>query len=145
MADQAGERHADAVRQAYESLSVRAEVSAFIEDVGATALAEADLVHVRAGAMAVAEVAAVGVAALFVPLPGAIDDHQTANARYLSESGGGWLKPQADLDAASLATWLQARQRAELEEVATRAREHAWPNAAQLIAEACVQTQEESA
>jgi len=141
---QAGERHADAVRQTYESLSVRADVSAFIEDV-AQALAEADLVICRAGAMAVAEVAAVGVAALFVPLPGAIDDHQTANARYLSESGGAWMERQADLDADSLAEWLQARGRDELMSVAVRAREHACLNAAQLIAEACVHTQEESA
>jgi UDP-N-acetylglucosamine--N-acetylmuramyl-(pentapeptide) pyrophosphoryl-undecaprenol N-acetylglucosamine transferase len=141
---QAGQRHADQVRRSYDSQSVQARVEAFIDDV-AGALAGADLVICRAGAMTVAEVAAVGVAALFIPLPGAIDDHQTANARYLSECGGGWMMRQADLDAASLAAWLLARQRAELAAVATHAHEHACLNAAQLIAEACVHTQEESA
>ncbi|WP_322999698.1 undecaprenyldiphospho-muramoylpentapeptide beta-N-acetylglucosaminyltransferase [Castellaniella sp.] len=141
---QAGERHADAVRQHYERLGLQAQVSAFIQDMG-QALAEADLVICRAGAMTVAEVAAVGVAAVFIPLPHAIDDHQTANARYLSECGGGWLMPQAELDASRLADWLAARERPELAAVAAHAREHASLNATQLIAEACVHTKEESA
>jgi UDP-N-acetylglucosamine--N-acetylmuramyl-(pentapeptide) pyrophosphoryl-undecaprenol N-acetylglucosamine transferase len=119
-------------------------VSAFIEDM-AQALSEADLVVCRAGAMTVAEVAAVGVAALFVPLPTAIDDHQTANARYLSECGGGWLMPQAELDAERLAGWLAERRRPELAAVAGHAHEHSSLNATQLIADACVHTQEESA
>ena len=89
---QAGERHAEAVRRHYERLGVTGEVAAFIDDM-AEALGWADLVVCRAGAMTVAEVAAVGVAALFIPLPHAIDDHQTANARYLSECGGGWMMP----------------------------------------------------
>ena len=141
---QTGQRHAETVRQTYDAVRVEAEVTAFIDHM-AQAMAEADLVICRAGAMTVAEVAAVGVAALFVPLPGAIDDHQTANARYLSECAGGWMMRQADLDEASLAAWLQARQRGELAAVAAHAHEHACLNAAQLIAEACVHTQEESA
>ncbi|WP_066458215.1 undecaprenyldiphospho-muramoylpentapeptide beta-N-acetylglucosaminyltransferase [Castellaniella caeni] len=141
---QAGERHADKVRAHYARLGLRAQVSAFIDDM-AQALADADLVVCRAGAMTVAEVAAVGVAALFIPLPGAIDDHQTANARYLSECGGGWMMPQATLDAAGLAQWLAARTRAELAQVAAHAHEHSSLNAAQLIAEACVHSKEESA
>lgn len=141
---QAGERHADAVRQHYERLGLQAQVSAFIQDM-AQALAEADLVICRAGAMTVAEVAAVGVAAVFIPLPHAIDDHQTANARYLSECGGGWLMPQAELDAERLAAWLADRERPELAAVAAHAHEHASLNATQLIAEACVHTKEESA
>ncbi|HET8596631.1 MAG TPA: undecaprenyldiphospho-muramoylpentapeptide beta-N-acetylglucosaminyltransferase [Castellaniella sp.] len=141
---QAGERHAAHVGEHYARLGVRAEVSAFIEDM-AQALSEADLVVCRAGAMTVAEVAAVGVAALFVPLPTAIDDHQTANARYLSECGGGWLIPQAELDAERLAGWLAERRRPELAAVAGHAHEHSSLNATQLIADACVHTQEESA
>lgn len=141
---QAGERHAEAVRAHYAQLGVEAEVSAFIDNM-ARALSDADLVVCRAGAMTVAEVAAVGVAALFIPLPNAIDDHQTANARYLSECGGGWMIPQADLDAGSLAAWLAARDRSELAGVASHAHEHSSLNAAQLIAEACVHTKEESA
>lgn len=141
---QAGERHAEGVRRNYERLGVEGEVSAFIDDM-AEALGWADLVVCRAGAMTVAEVAAVGVAALFIPLPHAIDDHQTANARYLSECGGGWMMRQADLDAAGLSAWLAARQRPELAAVAAHAREHASLNAAQLIADACVHSLEESA
>ncbi|MER1968860.1 undecaprenyldiphospho-muramoylpentapeptide beta-N-acetylglucosaminyltransferase [Castellaniella sp. GW247-6E4] len=141
---QAGERHAEAVRARYEALGVSAETSAFIEDM-APALAEADLVICRAGAMTVAEVAAVGVAALFIPLPHAIDDHQTANARYLSECGGGWMMPQGALEAGTLAAWLGERSRAELAGVAQHAHEHASLNAAQLIADACVHTIEEAA
>ncbi len=141
---QAGERHAEAVRRHYERLGVTGEVAAFIDDM-AEALGWADLVVCRAGAMTVAEVAAVGVAALFIPLPHAIDDHQTANARYLSECGGGWMMPQSGLDAPGLSDWLASRQRAELSAVATHAREHASLNAAQLIADACVHSLEESA
>ncbi|MCZ4329487.1 undecaprenyldiphospho-muramoylpentapeptide beta-N-acetylglucosaminyltransferase [Castellaniella denitrificans] len=141
---QAGERHAEAVRRHYERLGVTGEVAAFIDDM-AEALGWADLVVCRAGAMTVAEVAAVGVAALFIPLPHAIDDHQTANARYLSECGGGWMMPQSGLDASGLSDWLALRQRAELSAVATHAREHASLNAAQLIADACVHSLEESA
>ncbi len=141
---QAGERHVDNVRQHYGRLGLQAEVSAFIEDM-AQALSDADLVVCRAGAMTVAEVAAVGVAALFIPLPHAIDDHQTANARYLSECGGGWMMRQSELDAAGLADWLASRKRTELADVAAHAHEHSSLNAAQLIAEACVHTKEESA
>ncbi|HUH39627.1 MAG TPA: undecaprenyldiphospho-muramoylpentapeptide beta-N-acetylglucosaminyltransferase [Castellaniella sp.] len=141
---QAGERHIDALRERYESLGVVAEASAFIEDM-AQALSDADLVICRAGAMTVAEVAAVGVAALFIPLPQAIDDHQTANARYLTDCGGGWLLAQGTLDASGLATWLSARNRAELAAVALHAHEHASPNAAQSIADACTRTIKEAA
>ncbi|MDY0308754.1 MAG: undecaprenyldiphospho-muramoylpentapeptide beta-N-acetylglucosaminyltransferase [Castellaniella sp.] len=141
---QTGERHVEGVRRHYERLGVDGEITAFIDDM-AEALGWADLVVCRAGAMTVAEVAAVGVAALFIPLPHAIDDHQTANARYLSECGGGWLMPQADLNAAGLSAWLAKRQRPELAAVAAHAHAHASLNAAQLIADACVHSLEESA
>lgn len=140
---QAGEAHVEAVRARYGALGVTADVVAFIDDM-AQALADADLVICRAGAMTVAEVAAVGVAALFIPLPHAIDDHQTANARYLSECGGGWMMPQSTLDAATLATWLAARNRDELAGVAQHAHDHASLNAVQLIADACENTIEEA-
>ncbi|MDN5843512.1 MAG: undecaprenyldiphospho-muramoylpentapeptide beta-N-acetylglucosaminyltransferase [Alcaligenaceae bacterium] len=140
---QTGAQHLEHVRACYAELGVTARLSAFIDDMG-QALSEADLVICRAGAMTVAEVAAVGVAALFVPLPHAIDDHQTANARYLSECGGGRLVRQVDLNAQWLAEWLQARSRSELAEVACHARDHASLNAAQLIAETCVNAIEET-
>jgi UDP-N-acetylglucosamine--N-acetylmuramyl-(pentapeptide) pyrophosphoryl-undecaprenol N-acetylglucosamine transferase len=135
---QAGEQHLAALRVAYERVGVRAECHAFIDDMAA-ALSQADLLICRAGAMTVAEVAAVGVAALFVPLPHAIDDHQTANARYLSDCHGAWLQAQAGFSAEWLAQWLRGRSREELAGVAEHAHEHARLNATQQIADACEQ------
>ncbi|MFA7438512.1 undecaprenyldiphospho-muramoylpentapeptide beta-N-acetylglucosaminyltransferase [Castellaniella sp.] len=139
---QAGDAHVTAVREQYAQLGLDADVSAFIEDM-AEALAWADLVICRSGAMTVAEVAVVGVAALFIPLPHAIDDHQTANARYLSECGGAWVIPQAQLDGVALANWLMARTRSELAAVASHALEHGSPEATRRIAEVCIQSRKE--
>jgi len=141
---QAGRQHIEGVRAAYAGAGVQAQCHAFIDDMAA-ALAEADLLVCRAGAMTVAEVAAVGVAALFVPLPHAIDDHQTANARYLSDCQGGWLQKQADFSPAWLAQWLRQIDRAELAKVARHAHEHACLNAAQQIADACEQVSRRAA
>jgi UDP-N-acetylglucosamine--N-acetylmuramyl-(pentapeptide) pyrophosphoryl-undecaprenol N-acetylglucosamine transferase len=135
---QAGEQHLAGLRNAYQGLGVQAVCHAFIDDMAA-ALSDADVVICRAGAMAVAEVAVVGVAALFVPLPHAIDDHQTANARYLSECHGGWLQKQSGLTAEWLAQWLRGVTREQLAEVARHAHEHACLNATQHIADACEQ------
>lgn len=140
---QTGRQHLQSVCERYEALDVVAEVTPFIDDM-AGALSDADLVICRAGAMTVAEVAAAGVAALFVPLPHAIDDHQTANARYLSDCGGGWLVRQSGLSPQWLTQWLAQRNRAELAGIAQHAREHASLNAAQAIADACVHLTEDS-
>ncbi|WP_232462582.1 undecaprenyldiphospho-muramoylpentapeptide beta-N-acetylglucosaminyltransferase [Bordetella genomosp. 9] len=133
---QAGEQHIDALRAAYAAAGVQSDCRAFIDDM-AGALAAADVVICRAGAMTVAEIAAAGAAALFIPFPHAIDDHQTANARYLSDAGAGWLRQQADLTPQWLAEWLTQRSRGELCDVAARARARAMPDAAQRIADAC--------
>lgn len=135
---QAGEQHIASVRQAYEQAGVEAQCHAFIADMAA-ALAEADLLVCRAGAMTVAEVAAAGVAALFIPLPHAIDDHQTANARYLTNCQGAWMQEQSKFTPDWLAAWLQSLSREELLKVAQHAHEHARPDAAQHIADACEQ------
>ena len=141
---QAGEQHIDRVKQGYRDAGVEAECHAFIQDM-AHALGHADILVCRAGAMTVAEVAAVGVAALFIPLPHAVDDHQTANARYLSACHGGWQQPQNEFTPQWLAAWLQARSREELADVARHAHEHASLNAAQVIADACEQATREGA
>ena len=135
---QSGEKHLQSLQQAYEQVQVQADCKAFIGDM-AQAMKDADLLICRAGAMTVAEVAAIGVAALFVPLPHAIDDHQTANARYLSDCSGAWQKKQSELTAQWLAQWLQDLDREELTRVASHAQEHAQLNATQQIAEACQQ------
>ena len=110
---QSGAKQIDALRQAYAQVGVQAELTPFIEDT-AQAFAQADLVIGRAGASTVTELAAVGVASLLVPFPHAVDDHQTTNARFLSDAGAAWLVPQAQLKAAGLAERLQQVQRDEL-------------------------------
>lgn len=141
---QSGEQHLLALQQAYDQAGVQAECIAFIDDM-AQALSWADLVICRAGAMTVSEVAAAGVAALFVPLPHAIDDHQTANARYLTECQGAWLKKQTEFTPEWLAGWLRDHDRAALAKVAEHAHQHARPEATIDIADACVQVARRSA
>ncbi len=135
---QAGEQHIDALRAAYAQAGVTADCRAFIADM-ATAYGEADLVICRAGAMTVAEIAAVGAPALFVPFPHAVDDHQTRNAGYLVDAHAGWLCQQRDLTAAWLADWLAARTRPELNQVAERAHAQARPDATARIADVCAE------
>jgi UDP-N-acetylglucosamine--N-acetylmuramyl-(pentapeptide) pyrophosphoryl-undecaprenol N-acetylglucosamine transferase len=83
----------DGVRAAYTASDIEAELAPFFADV-ATLLRNAHLVIARAGASTIAELGVVGRPAILVPLPGAIDDHQTANARSLSDAGGAWMMPQ---------------------------------------------------
>jgi len=141
---QAGSQHIDGLKARYDALGVEAECIAFIDNM-ADAYARADVVVCRAGAMTVAEVSAAGVAALFIPLPHAIDDHQTANARYLADCSGAWLRRQAEFTPDWLASWLRSLDRSQLSEVAVHAHEHAWPSATQSIADACEQAQRRAA
>lgn len=133
---QAGKQHLESVKARYVALGVEATCTAFIADM-ALAMADADLLICRAGAMTVAEVAAAGVPALFIPLPHAIDDHQTANARYLTDCGAGWLQPQPEFSAEWLAQWLSACNRTDLRHAGEHAQEHAQFNATEQIADAC--------
>ncbi len=90
------------VESRYQALGIKAETNVFIDDMVA-AYQWADLVICRAGAMTVSEVAAMGIPAIFIPLPSAIDDHQTANAHYLTDAGAGLLLMQNDLNPVTLA------------------------------------------
>lgn len=110
---QSGARQIDALKANYLTAGVTASLTPFIDDT-ATAFANADLVICRAGASTVTELAAVGAAALFVPFPAAVDDHQTANARFLVDQGAGWLIAQRDLSPAVLADLLQKTERTAL-------------------------------
>lgn len=110
---QSGAKQIDELRANYQKAGVQAELTPFIEDT-AGAFAEADLVICRAGASTVTEIAAVGAPALFVPFPFAVDDHQTTNARFLVDAGGGWLVPQQDLTPDTLAPMLITLTRDEL-------------------------------
>ncbi len=98
---QTGSAMQSQVAEQYQMLHQDAEVVAFIDDM-AEAYHWADLIICRAGAMTVSEVAVFGLPAIFVPLQNAIDDHQTANARYLSDAGAALLLPQQQLSPANL-------------------------------------------
>ncbi len=133
---QSGAKQIDALRAAYAAAGVEATLTPFIDDT-ASAFAQADLVICRAGASTVTEIAAVGAAAIFVPFPFAVDDHQTTNARFLVEQGGGWLLPQADLTAQSLAARLQQLTREQLLACAEKAHQQRKMNATREVVVAC--------
>lgn len=117
---QSGVRQIEELRASYAAAGVTAELTPFIDDT-ASAFAQADLIICRAGASTVTEIAAVGAAALFVPFPYAVDDHQTRNAEFLVRDGGGWLVQQKNLSPESLAALLAGMDRATLLQRAQRA------------------------
>ena len=133
---QSGAKQIDDLRANYAQAGVEAELTPFIEDT-ASAFAEADLVIARAGASTVTELAAVGVAALFVPFPAAVDDHQTTNAKFLVDAGGGWLVQQRELTPDKLADLLQSTTRDELLQRAVAARKLAKTQATEQVVAAC--------
>ncbi|MFC0400438.1 undecaprenyldiphospho-muramoylpentapeptide beta-N-acetylglucosaminyltransferase [Paraburkholderia rhizosphaerae] len=137
---QAGAKHIDAARANYEAAGIATgddvQLVPFIDDM-TSAYANADLVICRSGAMTVAEIAAVGVAAFFVPFPYAVDDHQTTNAAFLAEHGAARVVQQRDLTADMLADWLRGQTRATLVEMAKRSRSLAKPDATEQVAQVC--------
>jgi UDP-N-acetylglucosamine--N-acetylmuramyl-(pentapeptide) pyrophosphoryl-undecaprenol N-acetylglucosamine transferase len=133
---QSGAKQIDALRANYQAAGVHAELTPFIEDT-ADAFAEADLVVCRAGASTVTELAAVGAAAVFVPFPFAVDDHQTTNAKFLVDAGGGWLVAQRDLTPEILAELLQKTDRAELLRRAIAAKKMQKTQATEQMVAAC--------
>lgn len=137
---QTGKRNLAETEQHYKSEGVSGRVTAFIEDMAA-AYQWADLVLCRAGALTVSEVACAGVAAIFVPYPHAVDDHQTANAKYLEANDAAVIVPQPQLTATKLVELLQTEfsDRARLLECAKNARAVAQNDAAQRVASRCLE------
>jgi UDP-N-acetylglucosamine--N-acetylmuramyl-(pentapeptide) pyrophosphoryl-undecaprenol N-acetylglucosamine transferase len=137
---QAGERWLEAGRASYAQAGVRADVRPFIEDMS-EAYGWADLVICRAGALTVSELAAVGVAAILVPFPNAVDDHQAHNAQYLVREGAAVLIADRELTEERLANELQrlGAGRGKLLAMAERARLLARPRAAEELAASCVE------
>jgi len=135
---QAGAKHLDTLKQNYSAAGLEADLVGFIDDMAAR-YAEADLVICRAGAMTVAELSAAGVASLLVPFPHAVDDHQSANARFLAERGAAMLLPQRELTPAHLADLLRDLTREACLAMAERARELAKPEATATVAETCME------
>ncbi len=143
---QSGARWQETAAQAYAAAGIRAEVAPFIDDMAA-AYAWADLVVCRAGALTISELAAAGVGAILVPFPAAVDDHQTANARYLVKGGAALLIDERELAAERLAAELArlCASRGTLLAMAERARALARPRAADELAEVCLRYAEGTA
>ena len=133
---QSGARQIDALRAGYQAAGVEATLLPFIDDM-ARAYAEADLVICRAGATTVTEIAAIGAAALFVPFPHAVDDHQSTNARFLVEQGAASLVPQAELTPEKLADMLRKTERPALVQQALKAKSMQKLDATETLVAAC--------
>lgn len=136
---QCGQQQLTATQQRYDALEkvadFQVEVFPFIEDM-AQAYSDADLIICRAGALTVTEIATAGIAAVFIPLPSAVDDHQTANARFLADVGAAKICPQATLTSASLAEVLTPMMsRTILTEMAVKARQLAQTKATYQVAD----------
>jgi UDP-N-acetylglucosamine--N-acetylmuramyl-(pentapeptide) pyrophosphoryl-undecaprenol N-acetylglucosamine transferase len=124
------------VAERYRKLGLNADALAFIEDM-AGAYQWADLIICRAGAMTVSEVAACGLPAIFVPLLNAIDDHQSANAKYLTEAGAALLLPQPELNAENLRNTIEQAM-TSLTSMSRAAKAKARLAATQTVADICV-------
>ncbi|MEE8221918.1 MAG: undecaprenyldiphospho-muramoylpentapeptide beta-N-acetylglucosaminyltransferase [Nitrosomonadaceae bacterium] len=135
---QAGRKHLETLKKNYAKAGVEGELVVFIEDM-AVHYADCDLVICRAGALTIAELTAVGTASILVPFPYAVDDHQTSNAKFLSDKDAAVLLPQNELTPKNLAKLLMGFTREKLLGMAMKARELARPNATRLVAEACME------
>lgn len=134
---QTGKASISEVAQQYKELSVNAEAIEFIDDMAA-AYEWADMIICRAGAMTVSEVAAVGLPAIFIPLPTAIDDHQAVNARYLVEAGAAKLIVQNSLNEGTLLMTINELKKS-LAEIGCSAKSKAKIDATAVVADICTQ------
>jgi UDP-N-acetylglucosamine--N-acetylmuramyl-(pentapeptide) pyrophosphoryl-undecaprenol N-acetylglucosamine transferase len=137
---QAGRNHDQLTSERYREAGVQAEVAPFLKDMAA-AYGWADLVVCRAGALTVSELAAAGLPALLIPLPHAIDDHQTRNAQYLAQEGAAFLMPQATTGAGELAERLKEvlMHPEQLRNMATVARRLSKPDATRSVVDICLE------
>lgn len=133
---QAGSKHLEALQENYKKAGVEGELLPFIQDM-AGMYDWCDLVICRAGALTIAEIAAAGVASILVPFPHAVDDHQTGNAKFLSEQGAALLVPQPELTPEKLAQIIRETTREKLLGIATKARTLGKPEATESVAQIC--------
>jgi UDP-N-acetylglucosamine--N-acetylmuramyl-(pentapeptide) pyrophosphoryl-undecaprenol N-acetylglucosamine transferase len=124
------------VQKAYKTAGIKAEVKTFIRDIPKV-LGNTHLVISRAGATSLFEFAGAGRPSILVPLPSAMDDHQTANAKVMEKAGGGWVIPQGEFSAAKLAKQIQklALNPKTLAEAAEKALTVSHPNAVKTLAD----------
>ncbi len=135
---QSGTRNLEKLRANYAAAGVAADARAFIDDM-AQMYAWCDVIVCRAGALTLAEITAAGVASVLVPYPHAVDDHQTGNARFLSENGAAVLLPQTELNAEKLAELLHGFTREKLLAMAQAAKKLAKPEATADVARVCME------
>ncbi len=132
---QAGKAHVEITQQAYESVAVKASVTAFIDDM-ATAYAWADIVIARAGALTVTELMHAGKASILVPYPHAVDDHQTTNAQILATNRAAIVIADSELNSISLSQQLSQLLSSKrlIVEMGTAARELVLADSAAMVA-----------
>jgi len=136
---QTGKQHFETTSNAYQAAGIDVKVTPFIDGMD-QAYQWADLVICRAGALTVSELAVAGVASVLVPFPFAVDDHQTANARYLEQSGAAVLLPQQEMTKEKLLSILRDLQdRTKLLQMASAARQQARPEASAEVAAICLE------
>ncbi len=136
---QAGRKGVESTSEAYKQAGVEAEVVEFIEDM-ATAYGAADLVVCRSGALTISELAVVGIGAILVPFPHAVDDHQTRNAEVLEKAGAAVIFQEQGLEAEALAAALSRvlSSRPEILAMAQAARRVGVRDAALQLASVCL-------
>lgn len=135
---QTGPGHYEQTRSNYAQFGIEADVLEYIDNMEEM-YDWADVVICRAGAMTVAELAAAGVASVLVPYPHAVDDHQTFNARYLSDKSAAILIQQKDLTVEKLVDVLRSLDREKTMQMANIARALGKPESTELVADACVE------
>ena len=138
---QTGECNYTRAKENYAAIktSCQVRIDPYIDDMAA-AYTWADIVLCRAGALTIAELCAVGIASILVPFPYAVDDHQTTNARFLSEQGGALLFSEAELEAQKLVAVLSdySLARDKLIQMAKSARQLAKPDATRTVGDICM-------
>lgn len=144
---QCGEKNREATLNNYQwleqskvtdELKIEVDVFAFIKDMAAN-YQWADLIICRSGALTVSEIAAAGIASILVPYPYAVDDHQTANAGYLADENAAFLIQQDELNKERLANLLMTLDRKTIKSMAINARQLSISNAAEVVADECMQ------
>lgn len=133
---QSGNEQFEELQDNYNKLQINADLRPYIDNT-AIAFADADLVICRSGASTVSELAAVGVAAIFIPLPSAVDDHQTKNAMYLVNNNAGWLEKQENLTPQKLANLILILDRNKLLLAAINAKKMHKSGALESLINAC--------
>ena len=133
---QSGNAQFEELQKNYSKLQINAELKPYIDNT-AIAFADADLVICRSGASTVLELAAIGVAAIFIPLPSAVNDHQTKNAMYLVQNDAGWLEKQENLTPQKLANLILTLDRNKLILVAIKAKKMHKKGALEALVNAC--------